>query len=157
MALLVEKVLKEKHINYHLITLTEKAYTVDDVVKYSTGNVIPADICKTIILSGKKTGEQFAIFLRGDDKIHFSIAKKYFGQEMTIASKDEVMKAAGVEPGAVCPFLLNVPLTVDKKVTELINIHCGSGDHLYGLEFKLRDLAKVVNYQVAELAKIAES
>lgn len=153
MELPVEKILKGKDVEYRLVRLSQKAYTVEDVVKYSNGEVEPAEICKTIILTGKKTGKKVAAFLCGGDRLDFSKVKKLFGEEMKIASNGEVKEAAGVEIGAVCPFLLKVPLYVDNKVMGLEKVNCGSGDHLYGLEFMIGDLAKVINYEKVDLAK----
>ncbi|MFH1173106.1 MAG: YbaK/EbsC family protein [bacterium] len=154
MNLLVEKLLKEKGVEYQLIKLSQNAYTVYDVVKYSNGNVKSEEICKTIILQGKKSNKKIAILLRGNDKISFSELKRITGEEMAIANEEQVKEAAGVDPGAVCPFLLKVPLLVDRLVMGLEKINCGSGDHLYGLEFKIEDLAKVIDYKVVSLAKV---
>lgn len=153
MELKVEKLLKEKGIEYRLIKLSQKAYTVDDVIKYSEGNVDSIQICKTIILSGKRSGKKLALLLRGDDRVNFSEAKVIFGEGMTIVNEEQVKEVAGVEPGAVCPLLLNVKLSVDRRVMDLGRINCGSGDHLYGLEFKTNDLGKVVDYELVNLAK----
>ena len=153
MAIKVEQILLDKKIGYTLIPLKEKAYTVSDVVTFTGGQVKADEICKTIILRDKKTGNTIAVFLLGNHKIDFAKAKKIFGQNLAIASPEEVLAAAGVEPGAVCPFLLAVPLFVDAHVMGLKNIHCGSGDHLFGLEFQLADLEKVVPYQIVDIAK----
>lgn len=153
MSLNVEKILKEKGVWYQVIVLSNKAFTVDDVVKFSKRDVNPDEICKTIILRGKKSGNKLAIFLRGNGRLDFSKVKKLSGEEVAIATAEEVKEASGVEPGAVCPFLLNVPLYVDIRVQTLGNINCGSGDHLYGLEFKFEDMDKVVSYKIEDLAK----
>ncbi len=134
--------LRDKRITYRLIKMRAAAFTVDDVAKYSDGKINPEETCKTIIVSGRKTKKKFAVFLRGGDKVNFSGAKKLFGEEMAIATAAEVKEASGVDPGAVCPFMLTSPLYVDKKVLELETINCGSGDHLHGLEFKAKDLEK---------------
>jgi len=154
MELKVEKLLRDKKIEYRLIKLSQNAYTVDDVVRYSEENVNPDKICKTIVLRGRKTAKKTAVLLRGNDKLDFSGAKKFFGEEMTFANPEQVEEAAGVEPGAVCPFLLKVALFVDRRVTTLERINCGSGNHLYGLEFATKDLAKGIDYEVVDLAKI---
>ena len=154
MELQIEKLLKEKGIEYRLIKLSQNAYTVDDVVKYSKVDINSEEICKTIILRGKKTGKKIAIFLRGNDKLNFSEAKKVFGEEMMIASEEQVEEASGVKPGAVCPLLLKIELLVDKKVIDLEKVNCGSGNHLYGLEFNMKDLARGANYKIVDLAKV---
>lgn len=67
MELPVEKILKAKQVEYRLIKLSQPAFTVDDVVNYSQGMINPDDICKTIILRGKKSNRKTAILLRGND------------------------------------------------------------------------------------------
>src|SRR3989338_5150485 len=117
--LAVEAVLREAGVNYRLITLNDKAYTVDDVIRLAKEAVKPEEVCKTIVLRGKQTNAKAAIFLRGNDKGDFSAAKKYFGEEMAIATPEQVEEVAGVAPGAVCPFLLTVPLFLDQQVLSL--------------------------------------
>lgn len=153
MELKIEELLKNKGVVYRIIKLTQKAYTVEDVVKYSEGKVQPEEICKTIILTSKKRRRVIAVLLKGNDKLDFSAVKKIFGERLAIAHPDQVREAGGVEPGAVCPFLLKVPLFVDKNVLALKSINCGSGHHLYGLEFDFGDLAKGINYKTTKLSK----
>ena len=155
MKLQAENLLKEKAVEYKLIKLSQNAHTVEEVVKYSEKeNIRPEEICKTIILEGKKTRKKVAILLRGNDRLDFSEAKKVLGEKMAIANKKQVKEASNVEPGAVCPLLLNTELLVDKRVMDLERINCGSGDHLYGLEFKTEDLAKVADYQIVNLTQL---
>lgn len=153
MKLQIEKFLTDKGIRYKLIKLSQNAYTVDDVIKFSEGRVNPEEICKTIILRGRKTDKSMAVFLRGNDKLDFSKLKKIFGEEVAIADAERVKKVAGVEPGAVCPFLIQPPLFVDEKVFELENVHCGSGHHLFGIEFKTEDLGKGVVCEISDFSK----
>ena len=70
-----------------------------------------------------------------------------------IATFDEVKAATGVEPGAVCPILLKAPLLVDRRVLAKDRINFGSGHHLYGLEIDPRDLERVVEYRLADIAE----
>ncbi|MBI4023126.1 YbaK/EbsC family protein [Candidatus Berkelbacteria bacterium] len=153
MQLPVEAKLKEKGIVYRLIPLTANAYTVADVVKFAQSNIDPNEICKTIVLCGKKSGAQQAVFLRGTDKLDFGKLKRLFGEEMAIATAEQVKESAGVEPGAVCPFLLTVPLSVDQRVLELDRVNCGSGHHLFGLEFQRADLARGADYTAIDASK----
>lgn len=142
----IEKILKEKGIWYRLISLDQSAYTVADVMQYSKGDIASEEICKTIILSGTKTRNKIGILLRGNDKIDFTKIKNICGEGMAIANEMEIREAAGVDRGAVCPFLLHVPLYVDTHVLLLNKINCGSGDHLFGLEFEIKDLEKGIEY-----------
>lgn len=153
MSLAVEKKLQAKSIDYRMVKLSEKAFTVDDVVKYSNGGVNPGEICKTMILVGKKTGKRYAVLLRGSDRLDFLKIKRLLGEEVAIGSPADVQEVAGVDPGAVCPFLLSVPLYVDEGVLELPRINLGSGDHLYGVEVSSRDLEKVVPFTRVDITK----
>lgn len=153
MKLDVEKKLEEKNIAYKIFPLSAEAFTVPDVVKYSNHAVKPEEICKTIIVKTKKTNKIFAFMLKGEDRLSFSKAKKILGEELTTANPKEVKEASEVEPGAVCPFLLHVPLYVDKKVLELKNINCGSGHHLYELELKSSDLTKGIDFTLCDITK----
>jgi len=156
MKLQVEKILDERQVKYRLIKLTRKAYTVEDVIKYSDEEINSDEICKTIILRGKKSGKNIAVFLKGRDKVSFSALKNILGEEMAIANEKQVKEASGVDPGAVCPFMLNVSLFTDKNVLALDVINCGSGNHLYGLEFNASDLDKKLRCKVADLTKVSE-
>ncbi len=151
--LAIETILQNSGINYRLIKLAENAFTVEDVMKHSDGSLKAEEVCKTIILHGKKSDKSIAIFLKGEDKIDFKAAKILFGEEMSIATPEQVMKAAEVEPGAVCPFILSVPLYVDERVTKLTQVNCGSGHHLFGLEFQFKDLEKIKPYKIVQIAK----
>lgn len=153
MELPVEKILKDKGIDFKLIELSQKAYTVNDVKKYSDEEIVPEEICKTIILAGKKTGKKVAVLLRGSDRLNFKQAKKLFGEEMRIADAEEVKSSEGGEIGAVCPFLVKILLFIDRKVLDLKKINCGSGNHLYGLEIQVADIERFSNSQTADLTQ----
>lgn len=152
----VQTILDSKNIPYRLIELMQEAFTVEDVQKYAKETVDTNEVCKTIILKGRKSGTCYALLLRGNDKVHFGLAKKQFGEEVKIADKEDVFRVAEVEPGAVCPFILNAPLFVDSRVLELKRMNCGSGDHLHGLEFETADLIRGKDYKVVNIAKQKE-
>lgn len=133
--------------------MSQVAFTVQDVVTYALDPVDGNETCKTIILAGKKSRNLVAVLLRGTSKIDFSKAKALFGETMEIATAEEVKAVAGVDPGAVCPFMLTTKLNIDKKVLELGRINCGSGDHLYGLHFDLNKLLSSIEPKHIDIAK----
>lgn len=153
MHLPVEKILKTKNISYRLIELDGISFTVGDVLRLSKGKLQGDEVCKTIIIKGRKTGTFYGILLRGVDKLDFKKIKKLLGEEHTVATADEVKEVAGVCPGAVCPFLLSCPLFVEERVIALSRFNCGSGHHLYGLECKVEDIEKGVSYTVISTRK----
>ncbi|OGJ20850.1 hypothetical protein A3K73_07310 [Candidatus Pacearchaeota archaeon RBG_13_36_9] len=146
------KILEEKGISYRLIKLSKKGVSFEDVIKYAEDEVNPDEICKTIIVKDKK-GNKYAFFLKGDKKVDFSKAKGIIGSKISIVSYEDLVKETGTEPGAVCPFLLKMPLFVDKGVFGLQKINFGSGDHLYGLEIDSKDLKKIINFKEVDVSQ----
>ena len=146
------RILEEKGVDYRLIELKDRAISVSDVIRYSKERVRPEEICKTIILRDGE-GARHAVFLPGDRRIDFEKARAIIGGKVSIASYDEVKDATGVEPGAVCPLLLRIPLFVDEGVLSRERINFGSGDHLYGIEIRSQDLAMVVDYELVDVAE----
>ncbi|MBI4193077.1 MAG: YbaK/EbsC family protein [Candidatus Colwellbacteria bacterium] len=152
----IEHLLREKGVPYALIPLAKQAFTVEDVVKYA-GVPVPRDeICKTIITEGEKSGKRRAIFLRGGDRIDRAKAKRIFGESVGMADADGVREASSVEPGAVCPFMLRVPLYVDERVLRLHKANSGSGDLRHGLEFTLENFKKAVTFEAVDIARSDE-
>ena len=147
----VERVLKSKDIDYRLIELSDRALTVQDVMRFSKGDIAIDEICKTIIVKDE-TGSKYAFLLRGSDKIDFSKANRLIGKKLSIARSSEVKEATGVEPGAICPIVLKVPLYVDERVIKLNRINFGSGNHLYGIEMCTKDFLRLVPYEIGDIA-----
>jgi Ala-tRNA(Pro) deacylase len=152
MQLEVEKILKEKDISYRLIELSGRAVTHEDVIKYTKG-ANPEGDCKTIITKDKK-GNQYAFLLRGMMRIDFSKAKEIVGQKIGIISYEDLEKATGKEPGTICPLILkNTKMFVDKRVFQQDKIHFGSGDHRFGLEISSKDLGKIIEFEIVDVAQ----
>ena len=149
MRLPVEELLIEADIEYRIIELEARAISVDDVIEYSKEPINPDEICKTILV--KRKNQYHGLFLRGADQIDFKKLKTIIGKS-SIASRDEVKEISGVDAGAVCPLLLDVPVFVDKRVLDLEKLNFGSGNHLYGVEINSGDLSRVLEYSVADFA-----
>jgi len=149
MRLPVEELLIEADVEYRIIELEARAISVDDVIEYSKEPINPDEICKTILV--KRKNQYHGLFLRGADQIDFKKLKTLIGKS-SIASRNEVKKISGVDAGAVCPLLLDVPVIVDKRVLDLEKLNFGSGNHLYGVEIKSGDLSRVLEYSVADFA-----
>ena len=149
MRLPVEELLIETDVEYRIIELEARAISVDDVIEYSKEPINPDEICKTILV--KRKNQYHGLFLRGADQIDFKKLKTLIGKS-SIASRDEVKEISGVDAGAVCPLLLDVPVIVDKRVLDLEKLNFGSGNHLYGVEINSGDLSRVLEYSVADFA-----
>ncbi|OGD61474.1 hypothetical protein A3K78_03055 [Candidatus Bathyarchaeota archaeon RBG_13_52_12] len=148
----VERLLTEKGIKYRLIELTGRAMTVADVARYSKGDINVREICKTVIMKDGEGG-YYAFFLVGTDHVDLIKARRLTGKNLRIANPAEVRDSANVDPGAVCPLTLRIPLIVDSRITALKHVNFGSGHHLYGIEMKTRDLLRIFPYTVADIAE----
>jgi prolyl-tRNA editing enzyme YbaK/EbsC (Cys-tRNA(Pro) deacylase) len=145
------RLLDDLGVEYRLIRLRGRAVTTQDVIDQAEGELNPAEICKTIIVKDRG-GVKHAVLLRGGDRINFSKLKVALGKT-SVASREEVMEATGVEPGAVCPLTLGVHVYVDEKVMRLERVNFGSGDYMYGIEVLTVDLAKAMSYTVLDMAE----
>ena len=145
-------VLRNKGIAFRLIELSQRAVSIEDVVRFSISEISVDEICKTILLKSHD-GETHAVLLLGSQQVDLKKIQNIIGKKVRVASSEEVKMATGVEPGAVCPILLKGKLLVDREVMAKERINFGSGDHLYGLEIRTRDLGKVVNYQIVDVTR----
>ncbi len=151
MELEVEKILKEKRVEYRLIKLTGKTITHEDVIKHSDAN--PEDDCKTIIIEGEKSN-LFAFFLRGMMKIDFAKAKKVAGQKISIIDPQRLKEVTGRTQGAITPILLkNFKIFIDTRVFGREKIQFSSGHPEYGLELYTKDLGNIMDFEKADFAK----
>lgn len=146
------EVLDSHGVDYRLIELEERALSIEDVIRFSKEEIDVDEICKTMILKDREGG-RYAVLLLGGDRVDYGKASKAIGRKVSIASFREVREAVGVEPGAVCPLTLEMDLLVDHRVLDRERINFGSGDHLYGLEIRARDLEKAVGFRVVDIAK----
>ena len=146
------EILDSNDVEYRLIELEERALSLEDVIRFSKEEINVDEICKTMILKDGEGG-RYAVLLLGGDRVDYGKARKAIGNKVSIASFAEVKQAVGVDPGAVCPLTLNIDLLVDRKVMETERINFGSGNHMYGLEIRTRDLEKVVGFRVVDIAK----
>jgi prolyl-tRNA editing enzyme YbaK/EbsC (Cys-tRNA(Pro) deacylase) len=146
------QILERKGVSYRLIALSDRALSVQDVIRFSKGDVNIWEICKTIILRDEDEGK-YAFFLAGSDKIDFSKAERGIGKRLKMVNADEVRIFAGLDPGAVCPLLLTAPIFIDKRVLKLDKVNFGSGDHRYGLEIATNDFLKIIPHTVMDITK----
>jgi len=147
-----ERFLQERGIPYRLIELTDRAMTVADVLRFSKGDFPAEEVCKTVIMRDDSDG-LYAFMLVGADRVDFLKAKRLVGKKLRVASPEEVRASAGVDPGAVCPLTLCIPLTIDERVLKLARINFGSGHHLHGIEMATADLLRAVPHTVADVAQ----
>lgn len=143
--------LKQENTKFRLIELTDRAMTVADVIKFSKGDVKAEEICKTIVVRDGQ-GNYCGLFLEGSRKVDFAKVASLLGSKAKIASADEVKSVTRIEPGAVCPLLLKIPVIVDKGILKFDNVNVGSGDHLYGIEMSPKDMLGLIDARVENIS-----
>jgi prolyl-tRNA editing enzyme YbaK/EbsC (Cys-tRNA(Pro) deacylase) len=147
----VENILRKKGVEYKLIKLFGKVKNHEDAKKYIKDAESEND-CKTIIAKDEK-GEYYAFFLRGMMRIDFTKLKN-IGREIKIVDVEELKELTGKKPGEVCPFLLkNMKIYIDKRIFQRNKIHFGSGDSKFGLEISVKDLNKIINFEIVDIVE----
>ncbi len=133
---------------------TPNVHTIDELCNSMN---VPADqTIKTLLVKGSEE-PVIAVVLRGDHELnviklesHESIAKP-----TTFANEEEIMDAAGCEPGSIGPVGLKIPVIVDTAASILNDFVCGSnenGKHLQNVNW-VRDLPEGL---IADIRNVAE-
>jgi len=143
--------LEKLGIEYRILDLGGKAYTVEDVKRLT--NVNPKEICKTLIMKTDK-GKIFAVMLSGQKRIdNKKLRKIIHASKVRMLTPEELKRQTVFEPGTVCPVLIeDIPLLIDSSVFETERINFGSGDLCYGIEMKSKDILKCVDAKIVDIA-----
>ena len=145
--------LKEREIEFNLIQLKDRAMTVEEVMKFSDGKLNPKEICKTLILKDHENNS-YAIVALGNDRIDFEkVSKRFNCSKLRLATPEEVKHETRLEIGAVCPLFLNLPMLIDRRIFSRKKVNFGSGDHLFGIEIKPKDILKCVEAKISDVVK----
>ncbi len=152
----IEKLLKDKGIDFKVINFPGVVVSVEDVMRVAGDQIKREEITKSLIVK-LKCGDFVDCILKGDDRLDKNVLLsdgRHTDQPVArLATKEEVLEVAGVEIGAVCPILLDIPVIFDEKVMSLTRINLGSGDLLKGLEMNFADLISLVtNYKINKIA-----
>ena len=144
----IKQLLEKEGLKFKAINLPSAAFTVEDVVRLSGGEVNPQEIVKTLIVK-TKSGQFVACVLKGKDRLDKKKLAFY-----RLATSKEVLQIAQVEVGAVCPILIGIPIIIDEKVRSQKRVNMGSGDLHKGLELHLADLLTLLpNHRFQHLAE----
>jgi len=148
----LKELLDSKGIGYTVMT-HKVAYTAQEVA--AKQGVTGWQVAKSVVL---KCDEQFMlIVLQAPAKVDFDRLKKVLEcKEAHLASESEMEKLfPGVELGAESPFgnLYNLPVYVDKAMTEVSEIVFNAGTHTETIRMKYKDYAALVEPKVIEISK----
>ncbi|MCM8778607.1 MAG: YbaK/EbsC family protein [Candidatus Omnitrophica bacterium] len=134
--------LKKNKINYEILK-HEVAYTAQEIaaVQHISGD----RVAKTVLI---KTDRNFIFaVLPATYLIDFSKLKKIARlKKAVLAKEDEMLKLfPDIEPGAIPPLspLFNLPIYVDKKLSENTEIVFNAGTHTEMLKMRYKDFEKI--------------
>jgi nondiscriminating aspartyl-tRNA synthetase len=99
------------------------------------------------------------VVLSAATKLDNSLFKKqYKVKDLQLASPGQVEEISGVGVGAVPPFgnLFNLPVYIDKQLTEEVEIAFNAGSLTNSIIMKTSDFLKLVNPIVGEYAKVSQ-
>ncbi len=145
-----ETLLDEKGIQYKLIRLSSKSINFNDLIKHAASLNLN-EVVKTVV-AGDSESNCYAFLLRGEARLDFDKVMRELGKKLHVLSIDEIRSVTGMEPGAVFPLLLKMPIYIDKRVLNADKININSLDPAYGIEIKTSDLAKLIHFQVIDVA-----
>lgn len=77
--------------------------------------------------------------------------KRFDCSKLRLATPEEVKQEIGLEIGAVCPLFLDLPMLIDRRIFNREKINFGSGDHLFGIEIKPKDILKCVEAKISDI------
>ena len=151
----LKELLDSKSIGYTVMT-HKVAYTAQEVA--AKQGVTGWQVAKSVVL---KCDDQFAlVVVQAPTKVDFDRIKKVLKcGDARLASEAEMEKLfPGVEIGAESPFgnLYDIPVYVDKALTEVSEIVFNAGTHTETVRMKYDDYAALVKPKIVEISKPAK-
>jgi Ala-tRNA(Pro) deacylase len=119
-----------------------------------------AAVRKTPLSSGAKAlvvkaGERFVLFvLPADRKLDSRKARAHLQvREMRFATREEVEKLTGLQPGSIPPFgsLFQLPTYCDPGLAHNESINFNAGDHAISIQMAYPDYVKAEKPSLAEI------
>ena len=134
---------------------TPERHSIEEVSSFF--DIPPGQCLKTLIVKGEEDN-LVALLLRGDHELNTLKAEKLPGiaAPLQFASDQEVLQAAGCNPGSIGPIGLQLPLIIDRSAALLHDFVCGAnieGKHYRHVHWS-RDLP--VPEFVADLRTVVE-
>ncbi|MBN2100690.1 tyrosine--tRNA ligase [Candidatus Dojkabacteria bacterium] len=146
----VARKLKKIGLNFEEITFTDRAISARKVDSSVDKNYDPQIAIKTLVV---KTSEGFfAVLLKGDQRIDQKLLRKNIGK-WDILDEQALAENFKFRPGCLNPFLLDIPILVDKEAADMDRWSMGAGDLAKGINLSVEEaLSKLHNVRVTQLA-----
>lgn len=141
--------LREKGINFEVITFTDEVISARDKDTSVDKNYDPKNAIKTLIIKTKDGYK--AIILDGSEKIDEALLEKKVGK-WSVVDEETLVKEFDILPGTVCPLILDIPILVDERVLEREVWSMGSGDIKIGLNVMKDDVVKAITFEKVKIS-----
>jgi|SRR3990167_8695377 len=148
------QLLKTRKIPFHHLIHQE---TIPHKIAHEM-NINMNETIKSLVIRGKKSGKNYLVCLRGDQKIDMR-ALSIIISEACEFEKIEVLKERfGLDVGGVCPFgdLLGIPdVFFDLSINQCTEVIIGCGLPNESIQMNLKDLSQIVRPKVVDIANLA--
>jgi prolyl-tRNA editing enzyme YbaK/EbsC (Cys-tRNA(Pro) deacylase) len=103
----------------------------------------------------KKGNHYYVVVLPATAHLDFAKLKKALKAKKAEMAPERLMKAIGLEPGAVSPFgsLRDVEVIMDKGLAKLKHVIVGAESHTESLKMKMKDLLSLESPLIAAIGK----
>jgi prolyl-tRNA editing enzyme YbaK/EbsC (Cys-tRNA(Pro) deacylase) len=120
-------------------------------------NFAPEDVCNTIIVVVKKNPKEYvACLVRSDSRldVNHKVAAAVAFKRLSFASGEETAGLSGMEIGGVTLVGLppDMPILIDERVMERSTVILGGGNRTSKVRVDPRELLKLANARVADIA-----
>ncbi len=115
------------------------------------------NLLKTIVFKIKDSDWILAV-VKGHDRVDYKQLARAFGvnrKQIRTVLPDTVERHLGFEVGGIGPFPVNdrVKVVMDRALTGIGMIFCGSGKNTVTIEMDIRDLIKLVDPLICDIQK----
>ena len=120
-----ERELKDKKIDFELVSLTQAVHTVHDV--QTACKCEASEVIKTLVFVGSNP---VVAIIPGDRRVDIAKIEKFTGEQgLRMAKPAEVMTLTGYDVGSVSPFGINpaIKQIADNSILTLSSLFLGSG------------------------------
>ncbi len=152
----ITRLLDAESVAYKSLPHNEAVFTVEAAA--AQRGVVKEEMVKSILLREKsKTRRYVMACVLGHARLDYKAVRSYLGDDwrrLTFASAEEIEAETGFVQGAVAPLCLpeNMPVIFDTTIASCNNVNISSGDPMAGLELKPKDLIRLANARLADIA-----
>jgi len=148
----LKKCIEKNNIKGELVHVGEEVKTVDEASEKL--GVKLKYVIKSILLI--VDGKPHIAIISGENKLDLNKVKKILNaKNIRFATKEEVLKYTGYQPGAIPPIChkQEIPIIIDKKILRYEYVYGGGGSFYHLLKIRTWNLQKISKAKVKDISK----